>query len=136
MKLSQVPIFITSFFCWEDIIDPCFCLSVPYFGHLPGLFFQVFGSKGATVPLAEALLFHFLGFLMDKGADVRRNLLSSSCDGLHTKIHPSVSFSVMYQKLCILRMNGTNSWYGAHTYFLACFFCLGVGLKTSISTIR
>ena len=136
MKIYKAPIFIPSFLCWEDRIYPCFFLSVPYFGHLPGPFFQVCGSKGGAVPLVEELLFSCLEFLVDKGGDVERNPPYSSCDGVHTKIRPSISFSGMYRKLFILRMNRTNSWYRAHIFFPVCSFCLYVGLKTNLITIQ
>ena len=54
-------------------------MSVPYFGHLPGPFFQVCGPEGDAVPLAGVVLFHSLGFLVDKGGDVKRKPPYYSC---------------------------------------------------------
>ena len=39
-------------------------------------------------------------------------------------------------KKILLCRNSTNSWYGAHMYFLTCFFCLYVESNTGLSTIR
>ena len=52
---------------------------VTYFGHFIGPLFQVCVSEGGPVPLAEAVLFHRLVFLVDKGGDVKRDTPSSSC---------------------------------------------------------
>ena len=57
-------------------------------------------------------------------------------DGVHTKISPTISLSVMYRKIFILWRNRTNSWYRAHLYFSTCLFSLYVVLKRGIITIR
>ena len=54
------PSFIPGFFCCRERIDTCFFLSVTYFCHFPGLLFQVCGSEGDTVLLAEAVFFYGL----------------------------------------------------------------------------
>ena len=56
--------------------------------------------------------------------------LKISIDGVQNKMSPLISFSGIYIKLFILRRNR------ARIYFLTCFFCLYVGFKTGISTIK
>ena len=57
-------------------------------------------------------------------------------NGFQPKMYPFISFSGIYWKLFILRMNRTNSRYRAHMNFLTRLFCFYIILNTCLSTIR
>ena len=56
--------------------------------------------------------------------------------GIQPKMSPSVSFSCTQWKQFLLCRKRTNSWYGAHMYFLTCFSTLYVVWKIGLSNIR
>ena len=70
MEVFQAPSFLPGFFCCEDRNYLCLFLIVPYFFHFLGPFFQICGSECDTVLLAEAVFFHGILFLVEKGGNV------------------------------------------------------------------
>ena len=72
--------FLPVFFCCEERIDPCFFLSVTYFCHFLGPFFQVCGSEDDSVLFAEELFFRGHGFLVEMSGNVDEEPPYSSCD--------------------------------------------------------
>ena len=71
-------------------------MSVPCVGHFPGPFFQVCGYEGGAVPLAEAVLFHRLGFFVEKSGDVEREPPSHSCDIFHIGYGFRICFNFLF----------------------------------------